>query len=81
MGQKDLSAMESDIAATRQQLASTIDELVYRASPKTIARREANQVKAFFVDDNGPRTDNIAKVAAGVGGLVLLFVVVRKLAR
>lgn len=78
MGDKDLSSIESDIAQTRQQLASTIDQLVYRASPKTIARREVNQVKGFFVDENGPRTDNIAKVAAGVGGFVLLILVIRR---
>jgi hypothetical protein len=81
VGDRDLSSIESDIAQTRQELASTIDQLVYRASPKTIARREVNQLKGFFVDDNGPRTDNILKVAAGVGGFVLLFVVIRKVAR
>jgi hypothetical protein len=81
VGDRDLSSIESDIAQTRQELASTIDQLVYRASPKTIARREVNQVKAFFVDENGPRTDNIFKVAAGVGGFVLIFVVIRKVAR
>jgi hypothetical protein len=78
VGEKDLSSIENDIAHTRQQLAATIDELVYRASPKTIARREADQVKGFFVDANGPRTDNIIKVVAGVGGFVLLLVVIRK---
>jgi hypothetical protein len=81
VGDRDLSSIESDIAQTRQELASTIDQLVYRASPKTIARREVNQLKGFFVDANGPRTDNILKVAAGVGGFVLLFVVIRKVAR
>ena len=32
--------------ATRERLAQTIDELVYRASPKTIVRREITSVKA-----------------------------------
>ena len=36
--------------ATRERLAATIDQLVYRASPKTIARREVASVKGFFVD-------------------------------
>ncbi|HET8614003.1 MAG TPA: DUF3618 domain-containing protein [Actinomycetales bacterium] len=81
MGDKDLSSIENDIARTRQQLASTIDQLVYRASPRTIARREANQLKAFFVDENGPRTDNIVKVVAGVGGFVALVLVLRRVSR
>ena len=35
---------------TRERLADTIDQLVYRASPKTIARREVASVKGYFVD-------------------------------
>ena len=72
--------IEDEIEATRERLAVTIDELVYRASPKTIARREFNGFKAHFVDPQGnPRTDNILKVAGGVVGFVTLVVVVRKL--
>jgi hypothetical protein len=81
VAENDLNAIEHDIAQTRQKLASTIDELVHRASPKTIARREVNQVKAFFVDETGPRTDNIVKVAVAVGGFVTFVVVMRKLTR
>ncbi|MFL6224036.1 MAG: DUF3618 domain-containing protein, partial [Actinomycetes bacterium] len=59
--------LESDIEATRERLAATIDQLAYRASPKTIVRREVNGFKAHFVDAQGnPRTDNILKVAGGV---------------
>ncbi len=82
MGKQDLSAIETDIAQTRERLAATIDELVYRASPKTIAKREVNAIKAYFVDESGaPRQDNIIKVAAGVGGFVLAVVVLRKITR
>jgi hypothetical protein len=68
--------------ATRERLAGTIDQLVYRASPKTIARREITSIKGYFVDlESGqPRTDNILKVAGGVLGVVVLFAVVRKVA-
>jgi len=31
--------LESDIEATRARLAATIDQLAYRASPKTIVKR------------------------------------------
>ena len=66
--------------ATRERLAGTIDQLVYRASPKTIARREITSIKGYFVDlqTGQPRTTNILKVAGGVLGVVVLFAVVRK---
>ena len=71
--------IENEIEATRERLAGTIDQLVYRASPKTIARREFAAFKSFFVDpQTGPRTGNIIKVVGGVGGLVAVVVVVRK---
>ena len=74
-----VSSLESEIEQTRQHLAATIDQLVYRASPKTIVRREIASVRGYFVDPDGsPRTENILKVAGGVLGVVTLFVVVRK---
>jgi hypothetical protein len=76
-----VSSLEKDIEQTRVRLAATIDQLVFRASPKTIVRREVASVKAHFVDAQGaPRTDNIVKVAGGVVGVVVLFFVVRKIA-
>ena len=75
-----VSSLEHEIEQTRERLGATIDQLVYRASPKTIARREVASVKGFFVDPSGaPRTDNILKVVGGVAGVVALFVVVRKI--
>jgi len=80
---KDLSSLESEIEETRERLASTIDQLVYRAHPKTIATRQATSLKAHFVDlETGqPRTDNILKVAGGVVGLVAAFALIRKIVR
>ena len=79
---KETTSLELEMEATRERLASTIDQLVYRASPKTIARREITSIKGYFVDlESGqPRTDNILKVAGGVLGVVVLFAVVRKVA-
>ncbi|WP_110181879.1 DUF3618 domain-containing protein [Nocardioides solisilvae] len=79
----DVSALEREIETTRERLADTIDQLLYRAHPKTIVNREVTSVKAHFVDlDTGaPRTDNILKAAASVAGVVLLFAVIRKIAR
>jgi hypothetical protein len=74
--------LESEIEATRARLAATIDQLAYRASPRTILRREINGFKAHFVDAQGnPRTDNILKVAGGALGFVVFVVVMRKVTR
>ena len=67
---------------TRERLASTIDELVYRSSPQTIVKREVATVRGYFVDPDGnPRTENILKVAAGVAGFVTVLVVIRRVTR
>ncbi len=82
MADQRQNSLEHEIEVTRARLASTIDELVYRSSPKTIAKREVNQFKGYFVAaDGSPRTDNIAKVAAGVAGAVVVFVLLRKIVK
>ena len=80
---KELSSLESEIEATRERLAATIDQLVYRAHPKTIASRQAASIKGHFVDlqTGQPRTDNILKVAGGVVGAVVVFALIRKIVR
>ena len=80
---KELSSLESEIEATRERLATTIDQLVYRAHPKTIASRQAASIKGHFVDlqTGQPRTDNILKVAGGVVGAVVAFALIRKIVR
>jgi hypothetical protein len=78
---KETAALEAEMEATRERLADTIDQLVHRASPKTIARREITSLKGYFVDlrTGQPRTTNILKVAGGVLGVVVVFAVVRKI--
>ena len=79
----DMSSLESEIEETRERLASTIDQLIYRSSPKTIARREVASFKAHFVDPatGQPRTDNILKVVGGTVGFLVLLGVLRKIVR
>ena len=79
---KETAALEAEMEATRERLAGTIDQLVHRASPKTIARREISSIKNYFVDarTGQPRTTNILKVAGGVVGVAVLFAVIRKVA-
>jgi hypothetical protein len=80
---QELSALEREIEQTRQRLASTIDQLTHRASPRTIVRREVTSVKSHFVDleSGAPRTDNILKAAGAVAGVVVLLAVIRRVAR
>ena len=77
------SDIEREIEEARERLAGTIDQLLYRSSPKTIVSREIAQMKAHFVDaETGqPRTDNILKTAGAVVGVIAVFVVIRKLVR
>jgi hypothetical protein len=37
---QEMSALEREIEETRERLASTIDQLAYRAHPKTIVGRQ-----------------------------------------
>lgn len=77
-----VSSLERDIEETRERLAATIDQLVHRASPKTIAQRQVAQVKAYFVDAQGqPRQDNIVKVVGGTAAVVAVLVLVRRVVR
>jgi uncharacterized protein DUF3618 len=77
---KETAELEAQMEVTRERLAGTIDQLVHRASPKTIARREITSVKGYFVDlrTGQPRTTNILKVAGGVVGVAVLFAVLRR---
>jgi hypothetical protein len=77
-----MSALEREIEETRERLASTIDQLAYRAHPKTIVGRQVTTVKSHFVelDTGAPRSDNILKAAGAVVGVIVLFALVRKVA-
>jgi hypothetical protein len=80
---QQLSALEREIEETRENLAATIDQLIYRVHPKTIVGREVSSIKAHFVDTRTgqPRTDNILRTVGFVVGVVGFFVVVRKVVR
>jgi hypothetical protein len=79
----DTTALESEIEATRERLAGTIDQLLYRSSPKTIANRQVASIKGHFVDPatGAPRTDNILKTVGIVVGVVTAMVVLRKVVK
>lgn len=73
--------ISSDIDVTRNRLAGTIDTLVYRVHPKTIASRQIATTKGQFVNDDGsPNRDNLAKAAAVAAGVIAAVLLIRKLA-
>jgi hypothetical protein len=74
------SDLEREIEETRERLAGTIDQLLYRSHPKTIVGREVASIKGYYVDaaTGEPRTDNILKTVGGVVGVIAFFMVVRK---
>jgi hypothetical protein len=82
-GEDGPTALEREIEETRERLAGTIDELIYRSHPRTIVTREVAEVKGFFVDaaTGQPRTENILKVAAGVVGVIVVFALIRRVSR
>jgi hypothetical protein len=82
-GEDGPSGLELEIEETRERLAGTIDELIYRSHPRTVVTREIAELKAFFVDTatGEPRTENILKVAAGVVGTIVVFVLIRRISR
>lgn len=69
--------IEADIAATRARLAATVDELVDKAHPKKVAKRQVESARAQVFDADGRlRTQKLIAVggaAVGVIGLLLLF--------
>jgi hypothetical protein len=72
--------IEADIAATRARLASTVDELVDRAHPKNVAKRQVEQARSQVFDETGQlRTQKIVAVAGAVVGLVGVLLVIRRL--
>jgi len=75
--------LEHDIEQTRQRLAGTIDQLLYRSSPKTITQRQVAAVKGRYVDPvtGEPNVPNILKTAGVVLGVVGLMVALRQLSK
>jgi hypothetical protein len=75
--------LEHEIEQTRQRLAGTIDQLIYRSSPKTITRRQIATIKATYVDPvtGQPNVPNILRTAGVVVGVVGLVVALRRLSK
>ena len=72
--------ISAEIAQTRNRLAGTVDQLVYRVKPKTIAKRRSRASgRGSWAPTEGSRADAIAKIAGVVVGVVAAIVVIRKI--
>jgi len=77
-----VSALEADLAARRERLARTVDELARRATPKALIERQKELAKARFADAvTTPSGDlRVERIAAAVA-VVALVVGVRLVLR
>lgn len=72
--------LEDDMERTRDRLADTLDELLFRIKPRTIIQRQLDQTRSHFVDAQGRvRTEKVTAVAGAAVGVVVFFVVARTL--
>ncbi len=82
MGKSETDELVDEIEQIRMRLAGTVDELVDRAHPKSIARRSAHSIKSRFVDERGSlRFETIVPLVAGTAAVITAFAVIRRLTR
>jgi Protein of unknown function (DUF3618) len=81
-GTRSPQELEYDLEQTRDRLADTLDELLFRVKPKTIVQRQIAETKSHFVDAQGQvRAEKVAAVAGAAVGVLAFFVVVRRLSK
>jgi hypothetical protein len=74
--------LEYAIEQTRDRLADTLDELLFRIKPKTIVQRQVEETRSHFVDAQGNvRTERVAGVVGAAVGVVAFVLVVRRLSK
>jgi Protein of unknown function (DUF3618) len=72
---KSVPELEAEIAAARDRLAGTVDELHTRTAPKEIVRRQAESARARFTEATRTpsgelRTERVAALAAAAIALI-----------
>lgn len=80
---RSMAEIEADLAATRNRMARTVDELAYRVSPQTLKtkalvslRGKAND--AAFDAEGNVRLDRLAMVLGGVAGTAIVLGLLRR---
>lgn len=75
--------IEADLAATRNRMARSVDELAYRVSPDTLKANAVASLKgkandAAFDPEGQPRFDRLAVALAGLGGTAVVLGLLRR---
>ena len=75
--------VEADLAASRERLAGTIDELAFRAQPKEIAKRQVESAKLKVNDltrtpDGSPDNGKLGVIVGGAAAVLLLLGLLRR---
>ena len=65
---RDINDIERDLARTRSQLASTLDELADRTSPSALADNAKGQAKSLLQDETVQKV--LGGIAVGIAALV-----------
>ncbi|MDK6493820.1 DUF3618 domain-containing protein [Corynebacterium coyleae] len=65
---RDIHDIERDLARTRSQLASTLDELADRTNPSTFADTARDQAKTWLEDETVQKV--IGGVVVGIAALI-----------
>lgn len=80
---KTAAELEAELAAARDRLAVSVDELVTRTQPKEIARRQKENARLALIDatrtqDGGWRVERLVAVGAAVVAVVVASVLLRR---
>ncbi|GAA1808280.1 MAG: DUF3618 domain-containing protein [Actinobacteria bacterium] len=83
MSEKSVEQLRAEIAASRERLAGTIDELTTRAAPKALMQRQGEAAKQRFAaatttPQGDLRTERLAAVAAAVAVLLVVRCMLRR---
>lgn len=80
---KTAKEIEAELQASRQRLASTIDELAFRTQPKEVAKRQVESVKLKANDltrggDGEVAGDKVGMIVGGAGAALLVLGLLRR---
>ncbi|CCH71886.1 DUF3618 domain-containing protein [Nostocoides australiense] len=83
MSDPSVEKLRADIAASRERLAQTVDELTTKAAPKAIVQRQTESAKARFAaatttPSGDLRTERIAAVAAALAVVLVVRCILRR---
>ena len=73
-GPRSMDEIEADIEQARQRLAGTLDTLVDRVSPRSVAARTVQRLKARLLTEQGTPRAEVVGAAVGVAVVVGVLV-------